>query len=82
MKRPSPTRRVAIMVIAAALVGGACGSSSDDGTTGSAEPRRPASIEVAIPDLPVNDLQAGTEIPLRSVLGGDKPILLWFWAPH
>jgi len=75
-------RGTTALLIAAALVGGACGSSTDDDTGAASGPVRAASIDVAIPDLAVNDLQADTEIPLRSILGGDQPVLLWFWAPH
>lgn len=79
-------RTAFVLLLAAALVGSACGSSGDDAVDGSASGDgaavRPASIEVAVPDLTVHDLQAGGEQPLRAVLGGEQPVLFWFWAPH
>jgi len=75
-------RRIRASLLAATgllVTGCGAGSTASDG---SGDVARPASIEVAVPDLSVHDLQAGNEAPLRSFLGGEQPILFWFWAPH
>ncbi len=40
-------------------------------------------VENLFPDLEVVDLADGETINLAAELGGgDRPVLLWFWAPH
>ena len=35
------------------------------------------------PDVDVLDIQTGATLNIASELaGGDRPVLLWFWAPH
>ena len=78
-------RIASALVLGAALVASSCSSGDDSAgeTTGDGGVSvRPASIAVAVPDLTVYDLQAGVDKPLRSLLGGEQPILFWFWAPH
>jgi hypothetical protein len=35
-----------------------------------------------LPDVVVNDVGAGTEVSLQTLVPSEQPILLWFWAPH
>lgn len=35
-----------------------------------------------VPDVEVVDVATGAKVRLRSLFPGDKPVLLWFWAPH
>jgi hypothetical protein len=35
-----------------------------------------------LPDLVVDNLNDGNKVNLRNFGVGDKPILLWLWAPH
>lgn len=40
-------------------------------------------VEHLFPDTDVIDIQTGQTLNLAAELaGGDRPILLWFWAPH
>jgi hypothetical protein len=36
----------------------------------------------ALPDLVVDDVNAGTEVNLASLVPSPEPILVWLWAPH
>ena len=38
--------------------------------------------ESVIPDVDVVDLATGETVNLASFAPADRPILLWFWAPH
>jgi hypothetical protein len=79
---------------AAMLAFMACGG--DGGESESAEADLPA-VEVAdavaidpaadlatnlLPDLVVDNLNDDNKVNLRNYGVGDKPILLWMWAPH
>ncbi len=35
-----------------------------------------------LPDLVVDNLNDDNKVNLRNYGAGDKPILLWMWAPH
>mgnify|MGYP003543254294 CR=1 FL=1 len=64
-----------------AIVTAGCGYAGGDPTSAGAPPE--AGTEgVALPDVVVNDVAAGTEVSLRTLAPSDRPILLWFWAPH
>lgn len=89
------TARVAAAAAVAVLLAGACGggdsTSSDLTAAASAEPRtEPASQTEALaeapnnqlPDVDVIDIASGAEVNLRTLAPADKPIVLWFWAPH
>ena len=81
---------------AAMLAFVACGGDGGGDESGSAEADLPA-IEVAdaveidpaadlatnlLPDLVVDNLNDDNKVNLRNYGVGDKPILLWMWAPH
>ena len=74
----------------------ACGGDGEGGESSSAEGDLPA-VEVAdavaidpaadvatnlLPDLVVDNLNDDNKVNLRNYGVGDKPILLWMWAPH
>ena len=44
----------------------------------------PATVAVSadVPDLEMVDVATGGSVRLVSLVTGDKPLLLWFWAPH
>lgn len=83
---------IALIAILAAGTLAACGTdatnSSSDATGGSARaapavaptseapPRGPS-----LPDVRVQDL-AGGSTSVADLAGGEKPVLVWFWAPH
>ena len=39
-------------------------------------------VSADVPDLEMVDVASGTGVRLASLVTGDKPLLLWFWAPH
>lgn len=41
-----------------------------------------APFENPLPQLIVKDVVANADFELSSLLPADKPVLLWFWAPH
>lgn len=90
-----PTLAVLTTLTAAVLLG-ACGSGSSDSTNRStAVQPAPAAAASAdqqpspealpkgppLPDVSVQDLAGGT-LSVADLAGGEKPVLVWFWAPH
>ena len=86
-------RIMAGVVLAGGLLLAACGGGSNlpDGVT------LPAPAEGPVPNLPVAAASAASPLPevtVRQINGGggfvqlknelpnDKPLLVWFWAPH
>ena len=39
-------------------------------------------VSADVPDLEMVDVSSGSNVRLASLVTGDKPLLLWFWAPH
>jgi len=37
---------------------------------------------ITFPDVRVHDVRTGDLVDLRSFAPSDRPIVLWFWAPH
>ena len=35
-----------------------------------------------MPDLDMTNVHTGETVNLQSLVGGQTPLLLWFWAPH
>ena len=64
------------------------GSASSDPASTDPPPTQPAATDPAaevvepLPDVSVQDVAAGTQVNLASLLPADRPILLWMWAPH
>jgi len=45
-------------------------------------PVRPDSINSPLPEVVVRHLQSATYVQLKDLLPAEKPLLVWFWAPH
>jgi hypothetical protein len=82
---------VAVAVAALAALGlVACGGGGGGGSAGSgaapAEAPRgagpPAPGTSAIPEVTVLDVASGDEFALGSIVPSERPVLVWFWAPH
>ena len=39
-------------------------------------------VSADVPDLEMVDVASGGNVRLASLVTGDTPLLLWFWAPH
>jgi hypothetical protein len=92
------TRRqwqVAVVVAALAALGlVACGGGGGGGSAGSgaapaeqpraAGPPAPGTVPQtsAIPDVSVLEVASGDEFSLGSIVPSERPVLVWFWAPH
>lgn len=88
--RIPPGRLLAAVLIGLALVAAACGGGSGSGASSERPDPGPR------PDLPVNEPAEGGYLPavtvrdvtnnrwvqLANLLPADKPMLVWFWAPH
>ncbi len=78
-------RFIALLITAvAALALTACGSQTDspsDGTSTAAANAGAPQKGPPLPDVNVLDL-AGGELSVADLAGGDRPVLVWFWAPH
>lgn len=70
---------------------GACGGGADeDGTSAADRGEAPASAarapeaqgSSAIPAVDVIDVSSGEEFALGGLVPSDRPLLIWFWAPH
>lgn len=83
--------------IAAALILGACGAGGDaavgpDGSPVTVQPADPsprpdlpadpASAQSPLPSVTVRNVGTGEWVQLTDFLPSDRPVLLWFWAPH
>jgi len=88
------TRKLAAAALAGAFALAACGAGDSGESSGEAAG---AAVEVAdavaidpvadletnlLPDLVVDNLNDDNKVNLRNYGVGDKPILLWMWAPH
>ncbi len=88
--------RFAAATLAGAFALAACGGGDSADSGGNAASELPAvqvADEVAIdpaadlasnllPDLVVDNLNDDNKVNLRNYGVGDKPVLLWMWAPH
>lgn len=46
------------------------------------EPDVPSLLIGDVPDVAMTDVSSDADVGLRSLLDGERPLLLWFWAPH
>ena len=58
--------------------------SGSDQASGEGSSADGAAVAVSddVPDLEMVDVASGSNVRLASLVTGDKPLLLWFWAPH
>jgi ABC-type glycerol-3-phosphate transport system substrate-binding protein len=77
--------RIAAAATSAVLVVTACGgvpeASVDPGARPSITVANPASRQV-LPEVTVWDVGEKEWVQLANFLPADKPVLVWFWAPH
>ncbi len=86
-------RSLLFAVVPVLLFAAACGGDDDSAATetgaGSARADTPAEgpllvdqAETALPAVDVVDVTTGEQINLQSLAPSNRPLLLWFWAPH
>lgn len=76
-------RRLAALALAAMLASGCGGSSANTvPIAAAAAATDPRGISADVPDVAVVDVATGSTSSLRALLSGERPVLLWFWAPH
>lgn len=68
---------VATSVFTAGCGGGSTPVGSDPGSELGSAP-----ADSGYPDVTVVDVSTGDEIALRAAVTYDRPVVLWFWAPH
>jgi hypothetical protein len=87
------TRPLAPLALAAAfvLLAAACGGGDDTAappagapTDGEAQAVGPAApgADGPLPAVDVVDVESGATVSLTSYNTGQRPLLVWFWAPH
>lgn len=72
----------AVILAATTLLGAACGSAGRDGSAEADPAVGPVATSVTLPRVEVVDVTADRPVELSSLLPADRPLLLWFWAPH
>ena len=85
-------RRYPVMVAAFAITLAACGSTSSQPTStasrstpstpSTSAPAPTPTSTSALPDVDVFDVATGDTVSFSALAPAEKPILLWFWAPH
>jgi len=78
-----PTRLLLAIMLAATLLGAAC--SSDSSVETGARPDLPRSSGTAkspLPEVAVWDVGAAEWVQFADLVPAEKPVVLWFWAPH
>lgn len=81
----SARRWFAAALIAAASVTAACGGATpEEQAAADAAKEVIANLESSsdVRDFEVLDVASGNPTTLRDVVDGDRPVLLWFFAPH
>lgn len=84
---PSMARLRALALTAAiTLVAVACAQATPSGESNSARGEGSGSQAVTggnvVPDVAVLDVATGDTVDLGGLIPAERPILLWFWAPH
>ena len=80
-------RTIELLALAASITLAACGN--DSVKVQSANTGAGTEISVAtpafknpLPAVTVRDVGAKADLNLQSLLPADKPLVIWFWAPH
>lgn len=84
---PPIPRRAALLAAAAVLGLSACGSNDTTSSGQVTDPGADASSTATssqsdLPAVEVVDVVTGASLELTELASSDRPILLWFWAPH
>lgn len=74
MKRGFVALAAAAVLVVSAVASG-CASDSGSGAASGG----PGGT---LPDVSVTNVGSGESVGLRSLLPGDRPLLVWFWAPY
>lgn len=75
------------LTVALTLVAAACSQAAPSGESntarGGADPASQAEPDGnVVPEVAVLDVGTGDTVDLGSLIPAQRPILLWFWAPH
>lgn len=62
--------------------GGGAAAAEGSGADGNGAGPAAVAVSADVPDLEMVDVATGSNVRLVSLVTGDKPLLLWFWAPH
>jgi len=88
-RSPATRRRFVSLMTGVALFAAACSGSNipDDPAAQAANEAAAANIDGLaqnsnVADIQVLDVADGSISTLRGAVDGDRPVLLWFWAPH
>lgn len=77
------TRFLLASVLAATLLAGACSNGSSVETGARPEIQRSDSAANSpLPEVSVWDVGAAEWVQFANLVPSDKPVVLWFWAPH
>ncbi|MEM9465371.1 MAG: hypothetical protein AAGA90_08345 [Actinomycetota bacterium] len=91
MPRTRPLRRgLTVAVVGLGLLASACGSEGNAPDTAEANAAGEAAAQNIddlqqsdnVLDIEVLDVASGSASTLRDAVDGDRPVLLWFYAPH
>lgn len=78
--------RALVLTGAVALVVAACAQAAPSGGSNPAREEDPfteaARDDSVVPKVAVLDVGTGDTVDLGSLVPAQRPILLWFWAPH
>ncbi len=81
--------RLLACAVIVALAAAACGADDvatnpEPASTGAdvAASDAPAGAAGDVPDLDMISAYTGETVNLQSLVSGETPLLLWFWAPH
>lgn len=86
--RPTPRRtrgRLLGVLGVTVVLAAACGSGGGSGETGARPdiaPSAEAAAESPLPEVTVWDVGESDWVQFADYLPGEKPLLVWFWAPH
>ena len=92
MSNHTPLRRgLLVTVLGFGLIASACGSgegsaaaSPEAAAAGEAAEANQAALQLSddLRDIEVLDVADGSISTLRAAVDGDRPVLVWFYAPH
>lgn len=72
----SRIRQIAIAVAGLAVIA-SCGSGESSPVAADKAPK-----PITLPAVDVRDILSGETVSVASLVPSDRPVLLWFWAPH